>query len=106
MTLSDPLSRLTSAGLHRPVMLTLAITGACNLVCCHCWVRAGEASSHAHVSQRTVRRIVAEFAEIGGEGIRITGGEPLCHPHWLDIVQFSCSQGFKTVILQTNAMLL
>jgi radical SAM protein with 4Fe4S-binding SPASM domain len=97
---------LNQAGLHPPRVLTVAITGACNLVCCHCWVRAGEASSHAHVPLPAVRRIAAEFAEIGGEGIRITGGEPLCHPHWLEIVRFCCSQGFKTVTLQTNAMLL
>jgi radical SAM protein with 4Fe4S-binding SPASM domain len=49
---------------------------------------------------------VKEFAAIGGNGIRITGGEPLCHPHWLDIVKYACSLGFKTVALQTNAMLL
>jgi radical SAM protein with 4Fe4S-binding SPASM domain len=50
--------------------------------------------------------MVKEFAAIGGTGIRITGGEPLCHPHWLDIVRFSSAQGFETVTLQTNAMLL
>jgi radical SAM protein with 4Fe4S-binding SPASM domain len=87
-------------------MMTLAITGACNLTCCHCWVRAGEASSPAHVPLWRLRRLVEEFAGIGGDGIRITGGEPLCHPHWLDIVQYACSLGFKTVALQTNAMLL
>jgi radical SAM protein with 4Fe4S-binding SPASM domain len=49
---------------------------------------------------------VEEFAAIGGEGIRITGGEPLCHPHWLEIVQLCRSLEFKKVTLQTNAMLL
>jgi len=95
-----------AARLRPPGMLTLAITGACNLKCCHCWVSAGEATSHAHVPLRTVRRLVEDFAAIGGTGIRITGGEPLCHPHWLDILQLSRSLGFKTIILQTNAMLL
>jgi radical SAM protein with 4Fe4S-binding SPASM domain len=106
MTPSEVLQQLDLAGLRPPGMLTLAITGTCNLTCCHCWVRAGEATSHAHVPLRTVRRLMEEFAAIGGEGVRITGGEPLCHPHWLDIVQFSRSLGFKTVVLQTNAMLL
>jgi radical SAM protein with 4Fe4S-binding SPASM domain len=103
---SDVLQQLEQAGLHPPGMLTLAITDACNLACCHCWVRAGEASSHAHVPLETLRRLLEEFAAIGGGGIRITGGEPLCHPHWLDIVQYACSLGFNTVALQTNAMLL
>jgi radical SAM protein with 4Fe4S-binding SPASM domain len=48
---------------------------------------------------------VEGFAALGGEGIRITGGEPLCHPGWLELVQFSCSLGFANVALQTNAML-
>lgn len=94
------------AALRPPVTLTLAITGACNLDCCHCWVRAGEPASHQHVPAPAVHRIVKDFAGIGGSGIRITGGEPLCHPDWLNILQLSTSLGFKTVTLQTNAMLL
>ena len=102
---SEVLQQLHLAGLRPPEMLTLAITGACNLACCHCWVSAGEASSQAHVPLRRLLRLVEELAAVGGDGIRITGGEPLCHPHWLDIVQYACSLGFKTVALQTNAML-
>jgi len=105
MTLSETFNQLHLAGLRHPGILTLAITGVCNLDCRHCWVRAGEASSLPDVPLSSVRRIVEDFAEIGGEGIRITGGEPLCHPHWLDIVRLSNSLGFKSVILQTNAVL-
>jgi len=106
MNPSELKQQLDQAGLMPPKMLTLAITGACNLKCCHCWVEAGEATSHVHVPLRTVCRLVEEFAAIGGEGIRITGGEPLSHPHWLDILRFSRSLGLKTITLQTNAMLL
>lgn len=103
---SAPHYQLKQAGLRSPGTLTLAITGACNLACHHCWVRAGEASSPADVPLGTVRRIVREFAQLGGSGIRLTGGEPLCHPDWLEIVELSCSLGFDAVTLQTNAMLL
>jgi radical SAM protein with 4Fe4S-binding SPASM domain len=103
---SELMQQLDLAGLRPPRMLTLAITGACNLKCCHCWVKAGEATSHAHVEFRTVRRLLKEFAVLGGEGLRITGGEPLSHPHWLDILKYSRFLGFKTITLQTNAMLL
>jgi len=105
MTDSETFTRLHLAGLHRPVTLTLAITGACNLACRHCWVRAGEASASGHVPLQAVRRIVEEFAALGGKGIRITGGEPLCHPDWLEMVRIATSLGFETVALQTNAML-
>lgn len=93
-------------GLKPPKTLSIAITGDCNLRCCHCWVKAGEESSRSHVPLRILRRLVAEFAAIGGDGIRITGGEPLCHPDWLDIVKFSSSLGFKKVVIQTNAVLM
>lgn len=106
MTPSDAIHQLKQAGLRRPKTVTLAITGACNLACSHCFVRAGESASPDHVPLGTVRRLVTESAELGSDGIRITGGEPLCHPHWLAIIKFSRSLGFKTVSLQTNAMLL
>ena len=106
MSPSELLQQMDLAGLRPPEMLTLAVTGACNLVCSHCWVKAGEVSSHAHVPLHIICSLVEEFAAIGGQGVRITGGEPLCHPYWLEILQHSCSLGFKTVALQTNAMLL
>jgi radical SAM protein with 4Fe4S-binding SPASM domain len=106
MTPAELLQQLHQAGLQPPGTLTLAITGACNLVCCHCWVEAGEATSRAHVPLRTLRRLVEEFAAMGGDGIRITGGEPLSHPHWLEILKLPRCLGFKTIILQTNAILL
>ena len=96
---------LQQEGLRPPRILTLAITGACNLACNHCWVGAGAANSAGHAHERTLRRLITEFAALGGEGIRITGGEPLCHPGWLELLRLSCSLGFRTVSLQTNAML-
>lgn len=105
MAHSELTHHLEQAGLHPPHTLTISITGACNLACCHCWVKAGETTSHAHVQAETLLRLVDEFAAIGGNGIRITGGEPLCNPDWLNILQRTCSLGFITVILQTNAML-
>lgn len=106
MTPSEVLQQLKESGLRPPGTLTLAVTGACNLLCCHCWVGAGEAASHAHVPQRTLRLLLEEHAALGGSGVRITGGEPLCHPEWLELLRLSRSLDFKTVILQTNAMLL
>jgi len=44
---------------------------------------------------------------LGSEEICLTGGEPLTHPHWLDILVFSCSViGLKIVCIQTNDTLL
>jgi len=105
MQTSEVLEQLDKAGLRPPRMLTLAITGDCNLECSHCWVDAGRASPRSHVQLDTLRLLIEEFAAMGGEGVRITGGEPLCHPEWLSLLKLLRQRGFKSVILQTNAML-
>jgi radical SAM protein with 4Fe4S-binding SPASM domain len=105
MMSSGTLKILKRMGLRPPKTLTLAITGACNLACSHCWVEAGAADSAEHVPEKTLRRLIEEFVELGGVGIRLTGGEPLCHPGWLGLLRFACAQGLSEVSLQTNGML-
>ena len=105
MAVSQLEQTLQLSGLRPPKTLTLAITGACNLNCGHCWVQAGEAASAGHVPSATIRRLIEEFAALGGEGVRLTGGEPLCHPDWLELLRFAVSSGFSRVTLQTNGML-
>lgn len=105
MKASETAEILKQAGLRPPKMLTLAITGACNLSCRHCWVEAGETSSAAHVPERTLRRLIEEFAALGGEGVRLTGGEPLCHPGWHRLMRVARRVGLRNLSLQTNAML-
>jgi radical SAM protein with 4Fe4S-binding SPASM domain len=101
----DTLEILRQLGLRPPKMLTFSITGACNLTCRHCWVEAESASPSMHVARETLLQLVREYREIGGEGVRITGGEPLLHPAWLDLLRLAWELGFKTVAMQTNAIL-
>jgi radical SAM protein with 4Fe4S-binding SPASM domain len=96
---------LRQAGLRPPKMMTFSITGACNLACLHCWVDAELASASMHVAKESLLRLVMEYREIGGEGVRFTGGEPLLHPAWLELLQLSRGIGFNTVAMQTNAIL-
>jgi radical SAM protein with 4Fe4S-binding SPASM domain len=105
MVASEALKVIQREGLSPPELLTIAITGACNLSCRHCWVRSGEPGAAGHLPERTVRRLVEEFLALDGEGVRFTGGEPLCHPAWLKLLQFGRSLGLGTVAIQTNGML-
>ena len=106
MTPSDLMHILRQEGLRPPRSLTLAITGACNLTCRHCWVAAGGDSPAAHVPEQTLFRIVADFAALGGESIRFTGGEPFCHPGLHGPHAVCSNMGFRGVSLQTNGMLI
>jgi len=91
----------------RPLqMLTLAITGDCNLSCRHCLVDARPAPGSSGLPIQQLRRLVEELGVLGGSGLRLTGGEPLRHPGWLELMRLARSLGLDRLILQTNAMLL
>lgn len=95
---------LAAAGLAAPRTLTLAVTGRCDLSCAHCLVEAGPRLGPPHVPAETLLRIVAEAAALGVRELRLTGGEPLLHPRWEDLVRRCCrAPGLETVVLQTNA---
>jgi len=103
-TAAEVLRELRREELLPPRNLTIAITGRCNIVCRHCWVCAGSGRL-GDMAEQAVRRILAEFRELQGEGVCLTGGEPLCHPAWSRLLQFARSLGFENASLQTNAML-
>lgn len=99
--------RMASAGLRAPRALTVAVTGLCNLECRHCLVEGGPKGATRHVPADRVRHLAAEHAAFGGDEIWFTGGEPLLHPEWLEILRFcSARLPFRTVGLQTNGALL
>jgi radical SAM protein with 4Fe4S-binding SPASM domain len=106
MPLSDPFKILQQFNLRPPKTLTIAITGICNLVCRHCWVSAGTDTAVGHVERQTLQHMIDEYVSMGGHTLRITGGEPLCHPAWLDLLRYASRQGVSKILLQTNGMLL
>jgi len=106
MPLSDVFKILQQFNLRSPKTLTIAITGVCNLTCSHCWVSAGTDSAVGHVELHSLRRLIDDFVGMGGHAVRFTGGEPLCHPAWLELLRYAVVQGVSGILLQTNGMLL
>ena len=103
----DLLDRIIDAGLEPPETLTLMITEGCNLNCPHCLLDCQPADRVSPVPGKIIMRLAAEFSELGGKGLWLTGGDPFTHPDWLEILRFSCrQQGLKEVCLQTNATLM
>lgn len=94
--------KIGKAGLQKPKILTLMITEACNLSCPHCLLNCKNLDA-VPVQKEIIVNIVDEFSELGGEVLFLTGGEPLSHPEWFDILGYACSStSFTEVILQTN----
>jgi radical SAM protein with 4Fe4S-binding SPASM domain len=100
-------ARMARVGLTPPKALALMITNDCNLHCRHCWPESRSRGTSPAIPAETLQGIIIGFVQLGVEEICLTGGEPLTHPDWLEIIRFSCAQpGLKRVRLQTNATLL
>ncbi len=87
----------------------ISLTDRCNLRCVYCMPKEG-LQWQPHADQLTVEEIVrvVETATQGGvKRVRLTGGEPLVHPHIVEIVRRIASiQNIEEVSITTNAMLL
>jgi radical SAM protein with 4Fe4S-binding SPASM domain len=105
MTFSDTWElkeKIKKAGLKPPKTLTLMITDACNLSCPHCLLDC-KGPKGISVPRNVINAVIDEFSGLGGEALHITGGEPLLHPDWYDILSHaSNSPGLSEVVVQTN----
>ncbi len=102
MKLIDPFGRAVT-------YLRISLTDRCNLRCVYCMPAQG-LKWQPRADQLSVEEIVraVETAAQGGvKRIRLTGGEPLVHPHVVEIVQRIASvPDIEEVSLTTNAILL
>lgn len=88
--------------------LYMYISGACNLMCRHCWVdpafRAeGAAGPFVRVSH--VEKAVREGKPLGLRRVKLSGGEPLLHPEFRRILAVVREAGLE-VQIETNGTLL
>jgi radical SAM protein with 4Fe4S-binding SPASM domain len=97
---------IKKAGLKPPKNLTLMITDACNLRCPHCLLDC-KGPGGVKVPSDIITSIIDEFSGLGGETLHITGGEPLLHPDWYEILSHaSKSPGLSEVVFQTNGAMI
>jgi radical SAM protein with 4Fe4S-binding SPASM domain len=101
------LESVARAGLKPPRVLTLMITNNCNLGCRHCWPESLSHGSMSSVPVETLKRLITDFCALGVQEICLTGGEPLTHSEWREVLRFACLQkDLERVRLQTNGTLL
>ncbi len=97
---------IKKAGLRLPRQLTVMITNGCNLNCRHCWPESVSHKSIDPVPVEPLKHLMTGFCALGILEICLTGGEPLTHPEWYELLRFACAQdGLKQVRLQTNGTL-
>lgn len=74
----------------------------CNLACLYCCAESSPKAAARRVDVATARTVFAEFAELGGREVILTGGEPFMHPDLGELVE--AAAGFERTLL-TNAMI-
>lgn len=83
-----------------------SITGKCNYNCRHCFMAADNARLMREFSREEWKKLIEDFEECGIQTITLTGGEPLLHPDFLDIMREIYRRGMVVMDLNTNGSLI
>lgn len=86
--------------------MNLMITGKCNLNCLHCFNAKDNAPLNTELSYEQIIDILDQAHDIGVHAFTITGGEPLVHHNFLDIVRAIYDRNMMIFELNTNGLLL
>jgi len=84
------------------------IAGACNLACRHCWIAPGfdpDAHSGKFLPLDLLKKAVHEAKPLGLSSVKLTGGEPMLHPEFREIVSFLSKEGISFT-METNGTLI
>jgi MoaA/NifB/PqqE/SkfB family radical SAM enzyme len=87
---------------RRPLQCSLYVTDRCNLDCAYC---TEYDNSRPHPGIHDLKKWVRKIRELGTMRIALVGGEPLMHPHIVELVRYCRELGFATS-LTTNGFLL
>lgn len=88
----------------RPMAVTIAVTGRCQLGCVHCSALR-EGSSGPDLSREEIGRVINECVELGVSNITFTGGEPLLRNDLEDLVAL-VPRDKAVALIFTNALAL
>lgn len=91
--------------------ITLELTDRCNNNCKHCYIMTGgtgESCGTEHegpLDFEKIQDILTEARILGAQGIHLTGGEPLLHKNFTQILTFAVHLGFY-IEMTTNGILM
>ena len=84
------------------------LTEGCNLACRHCWLapkldRSG--TQYASLPVELFETAIREARPLGLAGVKLTGGEPLLHPHISELLTIVRREDLR-LTLETNGVLM
>jgi cyclic pyranopterin phosphate synthase len=90
---------------NRPLgVLRLSLTARCNLACPYCLPDGQEPPGLLSTTERLA--LIAALQPLGLQTLRLTGGEPLLHPHLEELIRGGRALGVEEMALTSNGTLL
>ena len=86
--------------------LNWAVTGKCNMNCKHCFMASDNAPMMGEFSWEECLSLLDECERCGIQTITLTGGEPMLHPHFMDIVRECARRRIDVGEVNTNGSFL
>ncbi len=88
-----------------PQSMHVELTKTCNLNCYYCYRYSGPSVKETRMSVKTLLGIIENLSERGLNIVELTGGEPLLHPNFMEILEFCCKH-LSLVSIITNGTLI
>lgn len=82
-----------------------SITGRCNYRCRHCYMNA-PTGKLGELTLEQCKTIIDGFARCGIYSVSLTGGEPLIHPHFWEIVEYLVNKKICITQIYSNGFLI
>ncbi|MHB1697625.1 MAG: 12,18-didecarboxysiroheme deacetylase [bacterium] len=81
------------------------MTRTCNLNCVHCYSQSKNLQYNNELTLEEGKAFINDISAFGSPVMLFSGGEPLMHPHFLDLCFYAKSKGMRAVI-STNGTLI
>jgi SynChlorMet cassette radical SAM/SPASM protein ScmF len=88
--------------------LYMYIAGSCNLACRHCWIEPDyqiDNKNGKFLKLEYLKKAIKEAIPLGLQSIKLTGGEPMLHPRFREIVNHVESKNIG-MFMETNGTLI
>jgi MoaA/NifB/PqqE/SkfB family radical SAM enzyme len=88
--------------LGAPLYVAWQVTNECNLACLHCIEESGPGKAFRdELSKDEVFRVLEQVVEYQVPYLSFSGGEPMIHPHFFEMVEYVCAR-YAELKIETN----
>jgi SynChlorMet cassette radical SAM/SPASM protein ScmF len=86
--------------------LYLYLSDRCNLNCSHCWISPKSFDApETPLPLAVLENAIQQARPLGLTSVKLTGGEPLLHPHWKELIAMPALDGVN-ISVETNGTLI